>query len=197
MSDPTPDLSILTGGKTATEGASTGDDPPYADFGILIAKDGTWYHNGLPFTRMALVKLFSTVMQRAENGDYLLATPVERGRIEVEDAPFVAVEMLAEGEGQDQKLKFRTNIDEWVTADADHPIWFVMDGDADGSDEEPRPYLLVRPGAEGLPGLEALITRAVFYDLVELAEEKPDGALAVWSGGTLHHLGQAGGQAGT
>lgn len=182
MSDSTPDLSVLSDGRSA-DGDQRG-----GDFGIRIAKDGTWYHNGLPFTRMALVKLFSTVMRRVENGDYLLVTPVERGKIEVEDAPFVAVEMLVEGEGKDQVLKFRTNIDEWVTADADHPIWFVTDDES----AEPRPYLMVRPGPDGLPGLEALIARAVFYDLVELAEEQADGSLAVWSGGTLHHLGQAG-----
>ena len=187
MSNSTPDLSILTGGQAAAERQPSGDEPPYGDFGIRIAKDGTWYHNGLPFQRMALVKLFSTVMRRAENGDYLLATPVERGKIEVEDAPFVAVEMLAEGQGRDQVLKFRTNIDEWVTADADHPIWLVI-----SEDEEPRPYLMVRPGLDGLPGLEALIVRSIFYDLVELAQEQPDGSLAVWSSGTLHHLGQAG-----
>jgi len=78
-------------------------------------------------------------------------------------------------------LRFRTNIDEWVTVDADHPVWLVI-----GSyNEEPRPYIMVRPG------LEALIVRSVFYDLIELAAEQPDGRLAVWSGGILHHLGQA------
>ncbi len=181
MSQPTPDLSVLTGGK-AKPSRPAADDLPCGDFGIRIAKDGTWYHNGLPFTRMALVKLFSTVMRRADNGDYLLATPVERGTIEVEDAPFVAVEMQVQGEGKDQQLQFRTNIDEWVTADADHPIWLEIDPES----EEPRPYLMVRPRLEGL------IVRPVFYDLVELAEEQPDGSLAVWSGGTLHPLGQAG-----
>ncbi|MCA8927743.1 MAG: DUF1285 domain-containing protein [Alphaproteobacteria bacterium] len=184
MSDSTPDLSILTEGLAANNGPArrpSGHDRPCVDFGIRIAKDGTWYHNGLPFRRPALVKLFSTVMTRADNGDYLLATPVERGTIEVEDAPFVAVEMRAEGEGRDQVLTFRTNIDEWVRADADHPLWLVIDE----ANAEPRPYLLVRPG------LEALIVRSVFYDLVELAEEQPDGSLAVWSGGALHSLGQA------
>ena len=111
MSQPTPDLSVLTGGK-AKPSRPAADDLPCGDFGIRIAKDGTWYHNGLPFTRMALVKLFSTVMRRADNGDYLLATPVERGTIEVEDAPFIALEMRAQGEGKDQQLQFRTNIDE-------------------------------------------------------------------------------------
>ncbi len=180
MSNPTPDLSILTDGKAGNPNREPNGAEPPTDFGIRIAKDGTWYHNGLPFRRMALVKLFSTVLKRAENGDYLLVTPVERGTVEVEDAPFVAVEMLAEGEGRGQTLKFRTNLDEWVTADADHPIWLVIGDDH----AEPRPYVMVRPG------LEALIVRSVFYDLVELAEEKPDSSLAVWSGGTLHHLGQ-------
>jgi hypothetical protein len=169
---PTPDLSILTG-------AANGSAP--RDFGIRIAKDGTWYHNGLPFTRKALVKLFSTVMQRAETGEYLLATPVERGTIEVEDAPFVAVEMVVAGEGEAQTLKFRTNVEDWVTADADHPIWLNVADDH----EEPRPYVLVRPG------LEALIVRPVFYDLIDLADENPDGSLSVRSGGISHHLGHA------
>ena len=181
MRNPTPDLSILTGSKMAPPHRGPSDDLPCGNFGIRIAKDGTWFHNGLPFRRMALVKLFSTVMRRAENGDYLLATPVERGTIEVEDAPFVAIEMVAEGSGRNQILKFRTNIDEWVTADADHPIWLTIDD----ASAEPRPYIMIRPG------LEALIVRAVFYDLVELAEDQPDGELAVWSGGILHHLGQA------
>ena len=127
MSNPTPDLSILTGGKAGNPNRDPNDAGPPTDFGIRIAKDGTWYHNGLPFRRMPLVKLFATVLKRAENGDYLLVTPVERGTIEVEDAPFVAVEMTAEGEGREQMLKFRTNLDEWVTADADHPIWLVID----------------------------------------------------------------------
>lgn len=181
LSDPTPDLSILSGKAGGDQSGKAGGDQPCKNFGIRIAKDGTWFHNGLPFTRMALVKLFSTVMRRGENGEYLLVTPVECGTIEVEDAPFVAVEMTAEGEGRNQILKFRTNIDEWIAADADHPIWLTFDD----SGEEPRPYIMARPG------LEALIVRSVFYDLVERAEEQPDGSLAVWSGGTLHPLGQA------
>lgn len=151
------------------------------DFGIHITKDGTWYHNGLPFRRKPLVKLFATVMKRAPNGDYLLETPVERGTISVEDAPFVAVEMVVEGEGPQQTLKFRTNLDEWITADADHPLRLEIGSDT----EAPRPYLTVRPG------LEALIVRSVFYDLVELAHDDAKGALAVWSGGVQHHLGSA------
>jgi hypothetical protein len=150
------------------------------DFGIRIARDGTWFHNGLPFTRMPLVKLFSTVLRRAPDGAYLLQTPVEKGVIEVEDVPFVAVEMTVEGEGRERRLRFRTNIDEWVEAGPDHPIWFVFE---DG-EEEPAPYIIVKPG------IEARINRAVFYDLVELAENEGD-HFGVWAGGVFHPLGEA------
>lgn len=152
------------------------------DFQIRIARDGTWYHEGTPFTRHALVKLFSTVLRREDDGTFVLATPVERGRIEVEDAPFVAVEMIAEGEGLAQTLRFRTNVDDWVTADRDHPIRVEIAPETG----EPSPYLLVRDR------LEAVIARSVFYDLVELAvEEERDGqtVLGVWSSGTFFPLG--------
>ena len=96
--------------------------PPLQDFGIRIARDGTWHHAGTPFPRIALAKLFARVLQRAEDGRYMLVTPVERGVIEVEDAPFVAVELRVDREGQEQRLSFRTNLDDWVTADAEHPI---------------------------------------------------------------------------
>lgn len=155
---------------------------PCGDFGIRIARDGTWYHEGTPFTRPALVKLFSTVLRRAENGDYLLQTPVERGRVEVEDAPFVALEMVVEGLGLEQQLRFRTNVDDWVTAGPEHPIRVATDPDS----AEPSPYVLVRTG------LEARIVRAVFYDLVELAEEQErdvESVLGVWSGGAFFALG--------
>jgi uncharacterized protein len=180
MPDPSPDLSILTGSAQApkAEGMESGTEP--RDFGIRIAKDGTWFHNGLPFTRLPLVKLFSTVIKRAPNGDYLLQTPVERGHIEVELAPYVAVEMQAEGEGREQRLRFRTNIDQWIEAGPDHPIWFVENPES----EEPTPYIIVKPG------IEALINRALFYDLVELADDLGD-YFGVWSGGVFHPLGKA------
>lgn len=154
------------------------------DFRIRIARDGTWYHEGTPFTRHALVRLFSTVLKREDDGTYVLATPVEKGRIEVEDAPFTAVEMTVEGEGRDRLLRFRTNVDDWVTADADHPIRVETAAET----EEPSPYVLVRGR------LEALIVRSVFYDLVELAEEEErDGrtVLGVWSGGEFFTIGSA------
>ena len=139
--------------------------------GMRIDRDGVWFHNGLPFRRPALVKLFSTVLKRTPDGGYLLETPVERVEIEVEDAPFVAVEMQAEGEGRRQQIRFRTNIDEWVALGPAHPLRLGA-----------RPYLLVRPG------IEAAVLRAPWYELAELAEETGSG-YGVWSGGAFFHLG--------
>ncbi|NKB55915.1 MAG: DUF1285 domain-containing protein [Alphaproteobacteria bacterium] len=156
------------------------DDPDR--FQMRIARDGTWYHQGGPIRRMGLVKLFATVLRRDEAGDFWLVTPVERGRIEVEDAPFTAVELIVAGEGKDQILSFRTNLDEIVPVDADHPLR-VAENEVTG---EPSPYVTVREN------LEALITRPIFYDLVSLAEEQWDGGgtiLGIWSGGVLFPLG--------
>ena len=152
--------------------------PPLKDFGIRIARDGTWWHEGTPFRRPALVRLFARVLRRGEDGAYMLVTPAERGLIEVEDAPFVAVEMQAEGEGEAQVLRFRTNVDDWVAAGADHPIRV----ETDPGTGEPSPYVLVRDG------LEARLLRPVFYDLADLAEER-GGAFGVWSGGRFFPLG--------
>ncbi len=182
MPEPSPDLSILTGGQSP-DAAKTAGGQGNVDFGIRIARDGTWFHNGLPFTRIKLVKLFSTVLRRAPDGEYLLQTPVEKGRIDVEDAPFTAVEMVAEGEGRDRQLRFRTNIDQWVEAGPNHPIWFVYE-DSEDPEAEPAPYVIVKPG------IEARINRAVFYDLVELAENLGD-YFGVWAGGVFHPLGEA------
>lgn len=158
--------------------------PPLVKGDMRIARDGTWYHEGTPFTRIALVKLFSTVLKRTEEGGYMLATPVERVAIEVEDAPFVAVEMERTGEGRDQTLRFRTNIDEWVVLDADHPLRVAQDPESG----EPSPYVRLRDG------IEALVARAIFYDLVDLAEERSvEGvsAFGVWSAGTFFRIGEA------
>ena len=152
------------------------------EYHMRIARDGTWFHEGSPIRRKALVKLFSTVLRRDEAGDFWLVTPVERGRIEVEDAPFTAVEMSVSGRGRNQILSFRTNVDDMVRVDADHPIR-VAEDEATG---EPIPYVAVRGN------LEALIVRAVFYELVDLAEEQWDGdeaMLGIWSDGVLFPLG--------
>jgi len=152
------------------------------EFPIRIARDGTWYHEGTPIRRKALARLFSTVLQRDEAGRYWLATPVERGLIQVDDAPFTAVEMEIDGSGRNATIRFRTNFDEWVTAGAAHPICVEHDPETG----EPSPYIMVR---DGLP---ALILRPVFYALAdggEIVDENGRTMLRVWSGGTAFDLG--------
>lgn len=153
------------------------------DFPFRIARDGTWYYQDSPIERKELCKLFSTVLRRDDKGDFFLVTPVEQGRIEVEDAPFTAVEVVVEGEGRDRTVVFRTNLDQMVTAGADHPIRVAEDPETG----EPSPYVMVRDG------LEALILRPQFYELVELCEEREeDGAvtLGTWSDGVYFRLGR-------
>lgn len=159
-----------------------GDLARCGDFDMRIGRDGTWFYQGSPITRKPLVKLFSTVLSRDAAGDYWLITPVERGRIAVDDAPFTAVEWQADGEGRDQVLRFRTNLDDWVEAGPEHPIRVEHDPQSGA----PRPYVLVRDN------LEALILRSVFYQLVEAAAEcRVEGTvyLGVWSGGAFFPLG--------
>lgn len=143
---------------------------------IRITSDGTWYHEGTPFRREALVKLFSTVLRRDEDG-YCLVTPAEKLYVEVEDAPFLAVNMEVKGQGRDAELLFTTNVDDHVVADADHPLR------VEDQDGEPRPYVRVRDG------LEALVNRSVFYRLVEQAVQE-DGELVVYSRGERFALGR-------
>jgi len=142
--------------------------PTCGDFDMRIATDGTWFYRGSPIARLPLVKLFASVLRR-EGGEYWLVTPIERARVLVDDVPFTVVELVAIRDETGPALRFRTNIDEHVTADAEHPIRVVED-DQTG---EPRPYVLVRPG------LEARILRPVFYELAELAEERGAGGAAV------------------
>ena len=150
------------------------------DLNMRIARDGTWFYHGSPIGRKPLVQLFASVLRREANGEYWLVTPAERGRVEVEDAPFVAVELAVEGRGHGQVLRFRTNLDEWAEAGPQRPIRIVSGDPKSG----PRPYVLVRDG------LEALIARPVFYELVALAQPKGDGAqeMGVWSKGAFFPL---------
>jgi len=158
------------------------------EFDIRIARDGTWFHEGLPIRRKPLVKLFASVLWRDDDGVYWLRTPVEQGRIQVEDVPFTAVELSVRGRGRDQVLSFRSNLDDWVEADSDHPLRLVEKPDTG----EAAPYILVRGG------LEALILRPVYYELAELAVtsqselsgesgEKGE-CLGVWSKGVFFPL---------
>lgn len=132
--------------------------------------------------------MFASVLRRDEDGAFWLQTPAERGRIDVEDAPFVAVELDWSGEDTGQVLSFRTNVDQVVTADADHPIRLSHDI----LTCEPTPYLRVRAG-DGDFGIEARITRAVYYELVALGTSRWVGGrrvLGVWSGGQFFSLGE-------
>ena len=152
------------------------------DFGIAIGRDGTWYYHGSPIGRKPLVKLFASVLRREEDGEYWLVTPVERGRILVEDAPFTAVEVTAEGSGKEQILRLRTNLDDEIEVGPEHPIRV----DHDLASGEPSPYVHVRDR------LEARILRPVYYHLVELGDEASiDGepTYGVWSKGQFFSLG--------
>ena len=162
--------------------------PDCGDFDIRITADGAWHYRGSPIGRMALVRLFASVLKRGKDGQFWLETPAERGRIQVDDAPFVAVELQVEGAGREQRLRFRTNIDEMVSADPDHPIRLRRDprASSSGADgETARPYIHLRDG------IEALIARPVYYALVDLADEQLiDGSAqpGVWSCGTFFPL---------
>ena len=158
------------------------------DLPFLIRRDGTWLYRGSPINRKELVCLFASVLKREADGSFYLETPAERGRIEVEDAPFVAVELDWAGDGRQQALSFRTNVDKVVTAGPDHPIRIAHDV----LTCEPTPYILVRAGA-GDHGIEARINRAVYYELVALAVPEWVGCrrmLGVWSCGKFFPLGE-------
>jgi uncharacterized protein len=158
------------------------------DLPFLIRRDCTWLYRGTPIGRKELVCLFASVLQRDEQGDFFLETPAERGRIQVEDAPFLAVELDWVGVGREQKLTFRTNTDQLVTAGPEHPIRIAHDI----LTCEPTPYLHVRAGAGRWP-IEARIGRAVYYELVALAEPamiEGRKMLGVWSSGRFFPLGE-------
>lgn len=162
-------------------------NPPYCgEIGLRIASDGTWFYQGSPIGRKRLVKLFSSVLRKDEDGKTYLVTPVEKIGIDVDDAHFLAVEMSRSGEGEEQTLTFRTNVDDVVTVGPDNPIRFQTMGaeDSDATLEEGglKPYIMVRGR------LEALVTRALYYDLIDLAVCKatPEGdKIGLWSGGTF------------
>ena len=136
-------------------------NPPFCgDLDIRIAGDGTWYYMGTPIGRPALVRLFSTILKR-EGNKHFLVTPVEKVGIRVDDAPFLAVEMQTEGEGRSRILRFRTNVDDWVMCDASHRLRFE-----EAAEGGLTPYLHVRAD------LWAKVTRALYYDLVDMGEER-------------------------
>jgi hypothetical protein len=164
---------------------------PVVEHGVLpflIRRDGSWLYRGSPIGRKELICLFASVLRREPDGSYWLETPAERGRIEVEDAPFVAVELIWSGFGREQSLTFRTNVDQMVTAGPEHPIRIAHDL----LTCEPTPYITVRSGAGRHP-VEARIGRAVYYELVALAEPgmvHGRRMLGVWSEGRFFPLGE-------
>jgi hypothetical protein len=158
------------------------------DLPFLIKRDGTWLYKGTSIGRKELVCLFASVLRREADGSFWLETPAERGKIEVEDAPFVVVEMDWNGDGSEQVVTFRTNTDEIVAVDLDHPLRF---SDTSGG-LDPKPYVRLRPGA-GVHPIEARISRPVFYELVALAEPqmlRGKMMLGVWSSGVFFPLGE-------
>jgi hypothetical protein len=150
-------------------------DPPFCgDLDMEIRRDGTWFYEGTPIGRKRLVRLFSTILKR-EGEKYFLVTPVEKVGLRVEDAPFVAVDLEAAGEGRGQVVSFTTNVGDKVVAGPDHAIRVLRDETG-----EPSPYVHVRAG------LEALIDRKSFYRLVDLGEaHEVEGTewFGVWSAG--------------
>jgi uncharacterized protein len=152
--------------------------------GIRIAQDGSWLYHGSPIERKELVKLFASVLRREADGSYWLVTPAERGRIEVDDVPFVAVELVAQGTGMRQKLRLRTNLDEWLTLGAEHRLQ-VRRRAGQGVAAGLVPYVEVRAG------LEARLARPVYYDLVELGVERQEHGrerFGIWSDGLFFAL---------
>jgi hypothetical protein len=159
---------------------------PYCgDIGMRIRSDGVWLYQNSPIGRLPLVKLFASVLRKDADGKHYLVTPAEKIDIAVDDAPLLAVEMEVEGTGRDQRLTFRTNVDDIVEAGPDHPIRFEVEPGSQGL----KPYLHVRGR------LEALVTRALYYDLVEMAVTEEHGgrqALGLWSGGIFFAMPEPG-----
>src|SRR5882762_9744233 len=188
MADAKTGLEAITG--AVKSAASKGPpplhlwNPPFCgDLDMRIAADGTWFYLKTPIGRPALVKLFASVLWR-EGSKYFLKTPVEKIGITVDDAPFTAVEMETQGEGAARTLSFRTNVDDWVTCGGDHALRFTPEDETGGL----KPYLHVRRD------LWALVTRALFYDLVELGEERDAGGrrmFGVASGGEFYAMAPA------
>jgi uncharacterized protein len=142
--------------------------------GMRIARDGIWYHEGAPIRRAALVRLFSTVLRREPDGSHVLVTPAEKLDIEVESTAFRAIAMSIEGEGEDRRIALSLDSGDAVIVGADHPLYIV---DTSGG---PSPRVLVRHG------LEAELTRPLYYDIAELAlASDPPG---LWSSGTFFAL---------
>ena len=158
-------------------------NPPFCgDIGLKIDRDGTWRYRGSPIGRPALVRLFSTIL-RKDPDSHVLVTPVEKISVDVEDAPFLAVDMAVEGAGAARTIRLRTNVDDWLAIDAEHPLRF-----------EPGPSGGVKPYGRVRGDLWALATRSLTLDLVDLGEVRDvDGCarFGVASGGHFFVIADA------
>lgn len=186
MPNPSPDPAALAAQLHASRPlppVERWNPPLLGDMDLRITRDGVWRHEGTPIQREALVRLFASILRRDEDGHYYLVTPVEKWRIQVDDAPFLAVRLDATGAGVDQCLTFTTNVGDLVSAGTDHPL--VVEYRTPGG--EPAPYLHVRGR------LRALLSRAVFLELVERGEEQPTPHgrdYGVWSQRQFFRLGR-------
>lgn len=177
---PPPDLHSLTLAEIA-EMVESQKLPPVdqwdpqntGDSEMEIKADGRWFHQGSVIPRPAMVRAFSTLLRREADGSYALVTPVQKLSIAVEDAPFVAIEVESEGSGPERKLAFRLNTDHLVVADQDHALRFPE------GEEAPQPYLHVRGG------LEAVLSRPVYYALAEIALADALDPFGIWSNGAF------------
>ena len=161
-------------------------NPPYCgEMDMVIKADGSWWHEGTRITRLPLIQLFASILRKDDDGRTYLVTPVEKIGIQVERAHFIAIRVDKKGEGDDQLLYFTTDMGDVVEAGPDNPIRVETDPDT----LEPDPYITIRGR------LEAVMTRPVFYELVDYAQEidTPEGRqLGVFSRGTFFPLGPAG-----
>ncbi len=181
----TPSAESIAAAARAAQGKGlppvhTWNPPDCGDLDMRIARDGTWFYQGTPIGRPALVRLFSTILRR-DDDRYVLVTPVEKVGITVEDVPFVAVDFDVVGNGVDQTLTFQTNLGDRASAGPDHPIRVERDPDTG----EPAPYVLIRDR------LEARIDRKSFYRMVELGtEDRIEGEdwFGVRSGGAFFRI---------
>lgn len=145
---------------------------------MRIARDGTWFHQGTPIARPAMVRLFSTILRREADGSHVLVTPVEKLSIEVEATAFRAVEMISEGEGKSRRIALKLDSGEVVMIGGEHPLYLVTSGGG------PSPRVLVRHG------LEAELSRSLYYELAEIALAEGGDPPGVWSDGQFFTLDQ-------
>ena len=173
-----PDLQRLIGERRLPP-VDKWDPPLCGHSGMRIAADGSWHHDGSPITRPAMVRLFSTVLRREPDGSHVLVTPVEKLAIDVERTAFRAVEMTSEGSGRDRRIALALDSGDAVVVGREHPLRIIEEGHG------PSPRVLVRNG------LEAELSRPVYYELAEIALAEGADPPGVWSDGCFFALGQA------